>query len=382
MSAAATSPDGGALTWQWYSRTTTGNTGGTPIEGATTNTYAPPSTAASGVTYYYVVVTNTNTEVNGAQTATEPSLPAMFLVSAEGVTNAEPPVFDTEPSGTSTYWQNQAATTLSASAHSTDGGAITYQWYGNGSPVGLIDTSTPSTYTPLTTAFGTVIYTVVATNTNTLVNGQQTATQTSSTSATVTVENKWLTEMMDRIDAYLAIHSTFGTVADPIPASDPALSDPIVFPDDIVATLQGPNPALPVSEENPPAATLADVYAAIYSKEKYLELDLSASGVVFSHVTAGNANAGKAKIVALTLPDYGVTFTGTTYTKTDLTTITDGSTSTGWFGYYSGFSYLKEITGAEITTIGTYTFYNLSSLIKTDFPKDTLKNHLYLRLRG
>jgi hypothetical protein len=62
LTAAATVSDGGTLTYQWYS------TDGGAIAGATGDSYTP-ETETAGTRYYYVVVTNTNTGVNGAQTA-------------------------------------------------------------------------------------------------------------------------------------------------------------------------------------------------------------------------------------------------------------------------------------------------------------------------
>lgn len=47
-----------SASYQWYSNTTDSNTGGTAIEGATTNRYTPAATEA-GTSYYYCVVTNT-----------------------------------------------------------------------------------------------------------------------------------------------------------------------------------------------------------------------------------------------------------------------------------------------------------------------------------
>ncbi|MDR2702331.1 MAG: hypothetical protein LBB72_07865 [Spirochaetaceae bacterium] len=60
LSVTAESPDGGNLTYQWYSNTTSSVTGGTLIAGATDPTYAPTVTAV-GMHYYWVVVTNTKT---------------------------------------------------------------------------------------------------------------------------------------------------------------------------------------------------------------------------------------------------------------------------------------------------------------------------------
>ncbi|MDR1119812.1 MAG: leucine-rich repeat protein [Dysgonamonadaceae bacterium] len=51
--------DGGTLSYQWYSNTSNSNTGGKVINGATGNSYSPPTTV-KGTIWYYVVVTNTN----------------------------------------------------------------------------------------------------------------------------------------------------------------------------------------------------------------------------------------------------------------------------------------------------------------------------------
>lgn len=61
--------DGGTLSYQWYRNDTNSNTGGTPITGATSESYEVP-TDKVGTTYYYVVVTNTNNGVNGDKIAT------------------------------------------------------------------------------------------------------------------------------------------------------------------------------------------------------------------------------------------------------------------------------------------------------------------------
>ena len=50
----ATTSDGGTITYQWYQSSTNKNGGGTPIDGATENTYVP-STKEEGTMYYYAV---------------------------------------------------------------------------------------------------------------------------------------------------------------------------------------------------------------------------------------------------------------------------------------------------------------------------------------
>lgn len=54
----ATTSDEGEITYQWYQSLTNTNGGGTLIEGATENTFTPP-TKEAGTVYYYVVATST-----------------------------------------------------------------------------------------------------------------------------------------------------------------------------------------------------------------------------------------------------------------------------------------------------------------------------------
>jgi len=74
LTVVANSPDGGTLSYQWYSNTTNSNTGGTAISGATSASFMPP-TATVGTLYYYVVVTNTipDNGDGGIKTATATS---------------------------------------------------------------------------------------------------------------------------------------------------------------------------------------------------------------------------------------------------------------------------------------------------------------------
>jgi hypothetical protein len=71
--------DGGALTYQWYRNGVNSTTGGTLITGATETSYTP-STTRTGTAYYYVIVTNTNSGVNGAKTAAAASATAKITV--------------------------------------------------------------------------------------------------------------------------------------------------------------------------------------------------------------------------------------------------------------------------------------------------------------
>ena len=62
LTVTAESIDGGTLSYQWYSNTTSSNKDGTKIQEATSRSFTPPiNTNTTGRYYYYVIVTNTNT---------------------------------------------------------------------------------------------------------------------------------------------------------------------------------------------------------------------------------------------------------------------------------------------------------------------------------
>jgi hypothetical protein len=82
--------DGGTLSYQWYRNTVDNNTGGTPISGATSETYTPPTTEIETIYYYYVVVTNTNNAAPGLKTAKETSRAVKVTIS-EGSGSSEDP---------------------------------------------------------------------------------------------------------------------------------------------------------------------------------------------------------------------------------------------------------------------------------------------------
>jgi O-glycosyl hydrolase len=78
--------DGGILSFQWYSNTRLAVEGGTPLDGETDLTYTPTlSTTSVTATpaYYYVVITNTNTDFEpGYQTNSLPSKVVQLSVKA------------------------------------------------------------------------------------------------------------------------------------------------------------------------------------------------------------------------------------------------------------------------------------------------------------
>ncbi|WP_458120115.1 S-layer homology domain-containing protein [Paenibacillus sp. Z6-24] len=176
----------GTLSYQWYRNTTNSNTGGTLISSATSSTYTIPTDTA-GSFYYYVVVTNTDNTVNGNPTAAATSRAAHVTVNT--ITNASPPAILSQPVSQNVYVNDSAILAVNATAS----GTLSYQWYRNttssntgGTPV---SGAANSSYAAPTASAGTTYYYVVITNTDSSVNGAQTATITSQP-ASVTVKAK------------------------------------------------------------------------------------------------------------------------------------------------------------------------------------------------
>jgi len=184
LSITANVTDGGQLSYQWYSNTVYNSATGTAIGGATNASFTPLTTA-TGTLYYYVIVTNTNSAVNGSQTTSRTS--SIATVTVNPIVNAQPPIITVQPQD-AIYTQGATATPLTVTAHSTDGGTLSYQWYIVDEQWNSIEIpgANSSSYTPLTTTVGTVRYFVGVINTNTSVNGSQTANAGSSI-ATITV---------------------------------------------------------------------------------------------------------------------------------------------------------------------------------------------------
>jgi uncharacterized repeat protein (TIGR02543 family) len=103
-----------------------------------------------------------------------------------GLTDAETPTIWVQPEGTS-YNQYGNALPLTVTASVSDGGTLSYQWYKNYADVNSggeeILSATSERYPPPTDEAGSFYYYVVVTNTNTAVNGSQTAETASETAA-------------------------------------------------------------------------------------------------------------------------------------------------------------------------------------------------------
>jgi PKD repeat protein len=145
----------GSPSYQWYSNTTNSNVGGTPIFGATSNTYTPPSSNA-GTQYYYCVINQTGSNCGVT------SNPAAVVVNLS-------PIISTQPISTQQHCLNQTTNQLQV-AYSDGTGTPTYQWYSNttnsisgGTP---INSATSNTYTPPSSLDGTFYYYCVITFTS------------------------------------------------------------------------------------------------------------------------------------------------------------------------------------------------------------------------
>ena len=173
--------DGGALSYQWY-RCNKDGTGAQPVEGAT-ESFCMDMVDEPGAFYYYCVVTNTNKNVQGRQTASVQSdIARVTVVEPTGVVDAREPWLNREVMNDATYGKGAQADDLIYSASVDDGGVLTYQWHvsldatSDGTAIGG---ATQSTFTPPTGEAGTFYYYCVATNTNEYASNNKTAQSTS-----------------------------------------------------------------------------------------------------------------------------------------------------------------------------------------------------------
>jgi uncharacterized repeat protein (TIGR02543 family) len=171
LSITASVSDDGEISYQWYSNTSNSNFGGTSLgtaSDANTANYKLP-TSEMGTFYYYCVVTNTITDINGGtKTATETSI--VVTVTVNNLINALEPTISEQPTAITTI-NIGGVVSLSITAFSDDGN-ISYQWYSNtndsnygGTSLGTAsDANTPNYKLP-TTSWGIFYYYCVVTNT-------------------------------------------------------------------------------------------------------------------------------------------------------------------------------------------------------------------------
>ncbi|MFV5685886.1 PKD domain-containing protein [Flavobacterium sp. GB2R13] len=141
----------GIPSYQWFSNTTNANNGGTLISSATNSSYTPPVFSVAGVNYFYAVIT-----LSGSGCGTITSNPAEVKVVAD-------PIVTAQPLPTQTLCQNVVPTDLSVTASGdVSVGALSYQWFSNAtnsnSGGNSILGATNTTFTPPTTAVGTIYY--------------------------------------------------------------------------------------------------------------------------------------------------------------------------------------------------------------------------------
>ena len=141
----------GTFSYQWYANAANNNSTGTAITGATNSTYTP-SSASTGTTYYYCVVSQTGVGCNALSATAEVIIKAA-------------PIFTGQPVS-STVCQGVTPTPLSVS-FINGVGTPNYQWYSNttNTTVGgsLISGATSNTYNPPAIVIGTTYYYCIVT---------------------------------------------------------------------------------------------------------------------------------------------------------------------------------------------------------------------------
>ncbi|MEN2280485.1 PKD-like domain-containing protein, partial [Algoriphagus sp. SE2] len=141
---------GGGLTYQWYAKPDNSDIAtnpGTPVSGATSSSFLPPSTP-EGINYYYVVV-------SGFCGTVTSELSGQYRV------NPPETVIDIDPSpDDETVCQGVVFSPLTVLASGE--GTVTYQWYSNTSPSNsggtLISGATNANFTPPSNTVGTLYY--------------------------------------------------------------------------------------------------------------------------------------------------------------------------------------------------------------------------------
>jgi len=118
LSVSANVTHSATLSYQWYSSTTNSNTGGTVISGATSASFAIPTTLTVGTHYYFV-------EVN----ATGGAVPVRSNVSTVNV-SASPVITISNHPTSRNVAVGKITGSLSVSA-SVPSGTLSYQWYSN-----------------------------------------------------------------------------------------------------------------------------------------------------------------------------------------------------------------------------------------------------------
>jgi hypothetical protein len=147
---------GATLGYQWYSCDDAQKSNPVSIGGATSASFAIPTTLTAGTYYYFCEVSATG----GASPVTS----NVATVTVDNLVHAQAPVITTHPTGGTV--NEGGSTTLTVTVNTvTDGGTLSYQWYSNtansNSGGTLIDDATGASYTAPASTAGAVYYYVV-----------------------------------------------------------------------------------------------------------------------------------------------------------------------------------------------------------------------------
>jgi hypothetical protein len=141
----------GTVTYQWYTNTTSNNTTGTSIPGATSAAYTPPSSTI-GTNYYYVIVSS---DCGASVTST---ISGAFTVDPITSITTQPSTAD------QLECFGDGFNPISVSAN---GANLTYQWYTNSSNSNSggisVSGANSATFTPPSSIEGTAYYYVIVT---------------------------------------------------------------------------------------------------------------------------------------------------------------------------------------------------------------------------
>jgi hypothetical protein len=200
LTVSATSPDGGTLSYQWYSNTSNSTTGGSIMTGRTAAAITLNKTeyTANGNHYFYVVVTNTNNNATGSKIARATSNVVTVYINGVGgiyLEDADEPEITTQPQGGTFDVGTNETFVLTVEAEIFDDGVLTYQWYSTNSGT---NTSGGSVIAGKTTATLTLNKTDYTTNgsyhfyvivTNTIEDNHDGGIKTASTASNVATVN-------------------------------------------------------------------------------------------------------------------------------------------------------------------------------------------------
>lgn len=174
LSVTAASPDGGTLSYQWY---TVNDGKNIPVSGATKNPYSykiPADTPDGRKVTFCAQVTNT---VSGKEPASALSGNASVTVKKKAPTSAETPTVTVTSNGgiADIGAACGAAVTFSVSASVSDGGTLSYKWEKEEDGVWTVTDGSKNYYsfsTPSTVGWESVKYRITVTNTLTLADGK------------------------------------------------------------------------------------------------------------------------------------------------------------------------------------------------------------------